>query len=208
MAIPAIDIAVTETGTADVPGEAERRCVATRSVLPKGRLIRLVAGPGNELVPDLAERLPGRGLWITSSRDIVTAATDHVFSKAARARVTVPDGLADSIETLLARRCIETLGLARRAGQAVAGFEKAREWLRNGRGHVILAATDAAAGGREKVARLAPSVPVLEVLTRDELGSVFGRDESAHAVVSAGRLAERLLFDGRRLAGFRVRTKD
>lgn len=210
MLVLATDMALAKDPAVDelaASSASARRCVATRAVLPKSHLVRLVVGPDTGLVPDIAERLPGRGLWITASRKVVAAATDKVFSRAARARVSVPDGLADTIEALLAQRCLETLGLARRAGQAAAGFEKVREWLRNGRGHVILTAADGAAGGREKVARQAPTVPVVAVLTRAELGSVFGRDNSAHAVVSAGGLAERLIADGRRLAGFRARTE-
>jgi predicted RNA-binding protein YlxR (DUF448 family) len=185
-------------------GPAMRRCVVTRAAAPKATLVRFAADPEGRLVPDLEERLPGRGLWITADRDIVASARSAALSKAARAAVEVPADLADRVEALLVRRCLETLGLARRAGQAVAGYEKVRQWLRGGRGHVILAAADGADGGREKVSRTAPDIPVVAVLTRTELGAVFGRDQCTHAVVSGSRLGDRLLRDGRRLDGFRA----
>lgn len=189
---------------APTDGESNlRRCLVTRVVAPKAALVRFAADPDGRLVPDLEERLPGRGLWMTADRDIVAAARSAAVSKVARARVEVPEDLAGRVEALLARRCLETLGLARRAGQAVAGYEKVRQWLRAGQARVILAAADGAEGGREKVHRLAPDVPVVAVLTRAELGAVFGRDQCAHAVVSGARLGDRLLRDGRRLNGFR-----
>ena len=73
-----------------------RRCLATRAVRPKSALLRFVVGPDGTLVPDLAGRLPGRGLWITPERDIVaSAAAKNLFAKAARERVVVPSDLVD-----------------------------------------------------------------------------------------------------------------
>jgi ribosomal protein L7Ae-like RNA K-turn-binding protein len=114
--------------------------------------------------------------------------------------------VADVVERLdafLAERCRELIGLARRAGQAVAGFEKVRETLRRGNAGVLLAASDGAAGGREKLRALAPEIPVLDVLSSAELAAAFGRDHAVHALVSRGPLAERLKADAARLAGFR-----
>jgi predicted RNA-binding protein YlxR (DUF448 family) len=186
----------------------ERRCAVTRAVLPAAEMVRFVVGPDGALCPDIEERLPGRGLWMTAGRDIVAAARSGPLAKAVHGPVGVPDGLADLVERLLARRCLDLLGLARRAGQAVGGSEKVSEWLRAGRGRVILSAVDGALGGRGKVHALARGTPHLVVLTRAELGSVFGRDDCVHAVVAASPLADRILRDGRRLAGFRATAKE
>src|SRR5574339_498363 len=96
-----------------------RRCAATRERLPKEALVRLAVAPDGSLVPDIEERLPGRGLWIAARRDIVErAVTKRLLARAAGAGVSAPPDLADRIQALLARRCLELLGLARRAGQA------------------------------------------------------------------------------------------
>ena len=80
-----------------------RRCFATDEVRAKADLIRFVVGPDGRIVPDLAERLPGRGLWLTARRDIVaTAIKKRLFQRAARAAVKVEDGLPQRIEELLA----------------------------------------------------------------------------------------------------------
>ncbi len=181
-----------------------RRCIATGNVLPVEQLIRFVVGPDGVVVPDIEARLPGRGLWLSAGRDMVnTAAAKNLFAKAFRRKVTVPADLAERIAGLLLRRCLDRIGLARRAGQAVTGYEKVRGELKAGRGAVLLAAADGAADGRDKIRALAPALPLVAVLRSDELGAAFGRSHAVHAVLTAGRLAEGLKIDAARLAGMR-----
>lgn len=181
-----------------------RRCIVTGESGPRDGLIRFVVAPDGHLVPDLAETLPGRGLWLTARRDIVdTACARKLFAKAARGAVTVPEGLADRLEELLARRAAELIGLARRAGQLVTGFEAVREWLAAGRAGLVITARDAAADGARKLRGLAAGLPVVDVLDRAELGRACGRDEAVHAAVAPGRLADALAREAGRLAGFR-----
>jgi predicted RNA-binding protein YlxR (DUF448 family) len=180
-----------------------RRCIVTRAVLPKARLIRFVVDPGGMLVPDLEGTLPGRGLWLQARRDVVeTACAKGSFAKAARQAVKIPDGLADRLETLLRRRCLDLIGLARRAGRVAAGFEQVRAWLREGRAAVLIAACDGAEGGRGKMAGLAPDLPLVELFTATELGAALGREQAVHVALGPGALAKRLVVEGLRLAGF------
>lgn len=181
-----------------------RRCIATGEVLPKPRLIRFVVGPENILVPDLEERLPGRGLWVSADRAALDrAVAKGLFSRAARATVRVPEGLADRLEALLAQRLVRQIGLARRAGKAVAGYEKVRSWLQNGTASVLLAAADGADEGRGKLRALAGGLPLVEVLRADEMGEAFGRDRAVHIAIARGGLAERILTESARLVGLR-----
>ncbi len=141
---------------------------------------------------------------MSAGRDMVnTAAAKNLFAKAFRRKVSVPSDLAERIVSLLLRRCVEKIGLARRAGQAVTGYEKVRGELKAGRGAVLLAAADGAADGREKIRALAPSLPLVEALRSDELGAAFGRSHAVHALLTAGRLADGLTIDAGRLAGMR-----
>lgn len=190
------------------PGEEEtgpeRRCIVSGEVKPTERLVRFVAGPDGVVVPDIEAKLPGRGLWLSAGRDMVnTALAKNLFAKALRRKVTAPPDLADRIEGLLSRRCIELIGMARRAGQAVMGFEKVRGELKAGRGAVLLAAADGAADGRDKIRALASTLPLVTVLSSEELGAAFGREHVVHALLARGRLADRLQVEAGRLAGFR-----
>jgi hypothetical protein len=168
-------------------------------------LLRFAVGPDGSLVPDVAARLPGRGLWLTPRRDIVERAlAKRLFARAARRPVLVPPELADRIEALLARRCCDALGLARRAGLAVAGIERVGEAVRRGRAALLLFAVDGAEGGRRKRAALAGDLPAASVLTAAELGGAFGHERTVHAAVGGGTLCEGLRADLARLAGFRA----
>jgi uncharacterized protein len=184
--------------------DPRRRCLATGEVQPKVALLRFVVAPDGHLVPDIAGRLPGRGLWLTARRDIVAAAvTKRLFARAARQPVTVDDGLADRIEALLAQRCRDHIGMARRAGQAVMGFAKVHAALAAGKAAVLVAAADGAADGRGKLRALAPGLPLLDRLTSAELAAAFGREHVVHAALAPGRIAEALRVDMARLGGFR-----
>jgi predicted RNA-binding protein YlxR (DUF448 family)/ribosomal protein L30E len=168
-------------------------------------LLRFVLAPDGTIVPDLAGRLPGRGLWLMARRDIVAAAvTKRLFARAARRPVIVDDGLADRVEMLLAKRCLDHIGLARRAGRAVMGFAKVQAALQAGKVAVLVAAADGAADGRGKLKALAPSLPLVERLKSAELGAAFGREHVVHAALLPGRLADAFLADAARLGGFRV----
>lgn len=183
--------------------DPERRCVVTGDVAPKHGLIRFVVGPEAMVVPDLAGKLPGRGIWVTSDRAAMQKATKAVFSRAAKSPVTVPDGLADLIEAALARRVVDLVALTRKSGRAVCGFEKVKGWLADGKAKVLLQASDGSDRGKGKL-----WTPTggrwFGCLTAAELGMAFGRDSVVHAALAAGGLAERVVEEAAKLSGFRL----
>ena len=188
--------------------DSHRRCIVTRAVRPRTELLRFVLGPDGTVVPDAAAVLPGRGLWVSPRREVLDRAiAKNAFARAAKAPATIPPGLADQVASLLARRCLDLIGLARRAGQAVAGFEKVADAVRRGRASLLLEASDGAAGGRGKLRGMARDLPVIDLFTGAELGEAFSRDFVVHAAVE-GRLAERLQTEASRLAGFRRAVRD
>lgn len=178
-----------------------RRCIVTRERQSPAAMIRFVVGPDRTIVPDLWAKLPGRGMWLSARRDVLdTALARKAFARAARAEVLVPVELPTMIEAALKRRVIEILGMTRRAGQAVSGFTKAREWLAADRAALVVQASD---GSVEERARLlnGRAVPVVSPLPATALGQIFGRDHAVHVAVSAGRLATMLRTESERLAG-------
>jgi predicted RNA-binding protein YlxR (DUF448 family)/ribosomal protein L30E len=186
----------------------ERRCLASGKVLPKDGLLRFVVDPEGLLVPDLGERLPGRGLWLQARQDMMEkACARNLFAKAAKRSVRVPGDLAQQVETLLQRRCLELLGLARRAGAVSVGFEKVKSALRAGEVGLLLQASDAALDGRQKIQALAravaPQVALLQFCGAAALGEAVGREASVHVAVRRGRLAESMTREIQRLAGLR-----
>ena len=200
-----------------------RRCIVTRERLPKERMIRFVVGPDRQIVPDLTAKLPGRGIWLSASRDVLQfggAQEDgrqkdkqgdgnnrhliRAFARAARGPVKVPSDLSVLLETALVRRIGECLGLARRAGQAVAGYEKAREALKTNRYRLVVQASDGSEAERDRfLSGLGPDLTIIDPLPGEALGRVFGRDYVVHVAIAPGKLAESLVVEAGRLAGLK-----
>lgn len=181
----------------------ERRCIVTGEVAPKAGLIRFVVAPDGAVVPDLTGKLPGRGLWLTADREVIAQAVrKNAFARAARAPVTVPPDLAAMVEDGLVQRLVALVALARKAGEAVAGFEKVKDWLAQGRARVLLQASDGSERGKDKL-WTPEGGRYFAVLTAQELGVAFGRERVIHGALAAGGLSARVVEEAAKLAGLR-----
>ena len=182
----------------------ERRCIATGRSQPATGLIRFVVGPGNEIVPDIVGKLPGRGIWVSADRAALeTAVRKGHFPRAARAKVSVPADLAQRVEQLLARRVIELLSMARKAGDAVAGFEKTKAALATGEAVALIQAADGSERGKTKLRPPPGENTHVTCLSAAEIGLAFGREHVIHAALMTGGLATRVVEEASRLAGLR-----
>ncbi|MEL7114345.1 MAG: RNA-binding protein [Pseudomonadota bacterium] len=183
--------------------EPERRCIATGDSQPKAGLIRFVVGPDSTIVPDVMGKLPGRGIWVAADRAALEKAVGKkLFARAARQAVQVPEGLVSQIERLLVQRVTDGIAMARKAGHAVAGYEKVKIWLDRGDAAVLIQASDGSGRGKSKL-----STPengrYIGCLTANELGLAFGRDHVIHSALAPGRLSKRVVEDATRLKGVR-----
>ena len=208
MSAPASITAGTTAPRTLAQAARERRDIVSGQVMDEAALVRFVAGPGGLVVPDLARKLPGRGLWVAADRvSVETAVKKGAFSRAAKAKLAASADLADQVETLLRRRLLDGLGLAKRAGELISGFEKVASTLNAGKAAWLIEASDGAADGRRKilnVARKSPKPPQLcGLFDAEELGLALGAENVIHTAFLAGRGADRWTADVRRLAGFR-----
>lgn len=195
---------MTRAGRSRRREEPERRCIATGESACASGLIRFVVGPDGTVVPDLAARLPGRGIWVSARRDsLEQAVRRRLFARAARQPVQVPEDLPDMVADLAARRLVHLIAMARKAGQAVAGHDKVRERLRRGPVAALLQARDGSERGRAKLRPMAGDAPVITCLTASELGLAFGRDHVIHAALDAGGISNRVIAEAGRVAGLR-----
>ncbi|MDB0061499.1 RNA-binding protein [Octadecabacter sp.] len=182
---------------------SERRCIVTGETAPKAGLIRFVIGPVNMVYPDVLEKLPGRGMWVTASRDALDKAGKGQFSKSAKQAVNVPDGLTDEVERQLARRVVDLIALARKAGSAVCGFEKVKGWVSGGeRVRALLQASDGSERGKTKL-WTPEGARYFGCLTAQELGLAFGRGEVVHGALASGRLSDRVVEEAIKLKSLR-----
>ena len=183
----------------------ERKCIATGEVQPKFGLIRFVTGPDGQIVPDVLGKLPGRGIYVAADRDALEKAVQkRLFSRGAKQAVTVPDGLVQEVERQLAHRVVELISLQRKAGKAVAGYEKVKGWLQTEEAEVLIQAVDGSGRGKSKL-----STPhygsYIGWLTADELGLAFGRQTVIHGALASGGLTQRVVEEAQRLKGVRVK---
>lgn len=186
--------------------EPERRCIATGQTQPRGGLIRFVVGPDACVVADVAGKLPGRGIYVSADRAALEQAVKRrLFSRAAKMSVTVPDGLADQVHDLMTRRVIDLMSMARKAGQAVAGYEKTRDWLRNDEAQVLIQAFDGSARGKTKLRPPEGADTHITCLSAGEIGLAFGREHVIHAALATGGLCTRVVEEAAKLARLRGR---
>jgi uncharacterized protein len=188
----------------------ERKCIVSGQVRDETHLIRFVVSPDGEVTPDLAAKLPGRGMWVSADRgSIEKAVAKNHFSKAAKENVKASADLATRVEKLLVRRMTDDLGMAKRSGALVSGFDNVLRELDSAKGPALLVeASDGAADGRRKLVGSAKArgyrLPLIDVLTSQEISLALGRENVIHAALKSGALAERLIFEAGRLSGFRA----
>jgi uncharacterized protein len=198
---------MTRGGREKDQDEPERKCIATGESQPKAGLIRFCVGPDGVVVPDVLGKLPGRGIYVSADRELIDkAAKKGLFSRAARQPVKVPDGLADLVERLTTHRVIDLLSMARKAGDAVMGYEKVKDWLVKGKAATLIQASDGSERGKTKLHPPEGARGFIGVLSAGELGLAFGRERAIHAALAAGGLRTRVVEEAAKLAGLRGQT--
>ena len=207
------DDAVSDAVIVDDSGLRLRRDIVSGEVLPENRLVRFVADPDGNMVPDVGAKLPGRGVWVQASRAAIAKAVEKkLFARAAKAQVVATPDLADRTEKALVTRMLGDLGIARRSGALVLGFDNVLRALESAKPpKALIEALDGSRDGKRKLYaashRLELNCVVIETLTSAELGLALGRENVIHAAVQPGGLAERLTFDAERLSGFRPSSR-
>jgi predicted RNA-binding protein YlxR (DUF448 family) len=207
LAQPTLAEAMIEPHLSAPPAGPMRTCIVTGEEAAPARMIRFVVGPEGEVVPDLARKLPGRGLWVRAERSAVEQAVARKsFAKAARAAVSAPADLAERVERLLLGRVLEDLSRARRAGRAVAGFVKVEQMIGQGRAGLLIVAAEADGDGIGKLS--ATGLPLERLGDATSLGGVFGREQAVYVAVAhddkSGQFIQRIAGGAARWRGYRL----
>lgn len=193
--------------------EGRRLCAATREPRSPDDLIRFVVSPDGVLVPDLARRLPGRGVWVTADRETIEKAVKtRAFARSLKRPVEVPASIADLIEGQMVRRLCDALAIANKAGLVSTGFEQVDKLLDGGKAVGLVHGCDAAVGGRAKLVRKFEAIAraggakatIVSYLTIDQISLAMGRSNVVHAGLIQGGATERFLSEAERLQRFRL----
>lgn len=178
----------------------------------KSQMIRFVEAPDGQVVPDIAEKLPGRGVWVKADRSsLETAIKSGGFKRGFKANISVDDTLVDQTEQLLKRRVLSLMTMALKAGHIHMGFDQVKSASQAEPLAWRIEASNGAAGGRGKIRVLTKAVsrelgfketPVLGCFTSAELGAALNREDIVHAAIKKGRMAKNFDQAIGRLAGF------
>lgn len=198
-----------ETDRGPSAAGGERFCALTRTAKPAGDMIRFVVGPDGAVVPDIKRKLPGRGVWITATREALDeAVAKRVFARSFKREVRVSDDLASLTEQLLARTALDALAIAGKGGNVAAGFGKTEDALNGNEAVALIQASDAAADGKRKLEavlrRNGGQIPVIDAFSSAQLDLALNRLNVIHAALLAGPVSDTFLARTERFARFRT----
>ncbi len=202
-----------DRGPRAVAADMQRLCVATGTVRPVDEMIRFVIAPDGGPVPDLKRRLPGRGIWITATREALKSAIARkAFARGFKREVRAGTEVVEATERLLERAALEALSMAHKAGKVAIGASKAEAALARERAVALLHAADAAPDGVRKLnaalsrAAVPAGIAVIDVLNSSQLDLALGRSNVVHAALLAGPESETFLARIARLTRFQTGT--
>lgn len=191
----------------------ERMCIVTREKLTAEELVRFVLSPSGELVPDLKQKLPGRGCWVTANASYIKQAQKKkLFASALKSKVEMPDNLADLVDDLLAKSALGMINMARKAGQFITGSAKVDASIRSGEALASFHATDAAEDGVRKISQARTffakmteqdKIPSFSLFSSDEMSLAIGEGNYIHSAALAGSAGEGVLKRAKVLANYR-----
>jgi predicted RNA-binding protein YlxR (DUF448 family) len=189
-----------------------RRCALSRAERSPDDLIRFVVDPSGSIVPDLARKLPGRGVWVTADMaSVAAAAKTNAFAKSLKRQVSVPPDLPNSLDAFFVKRVVQALSLANKAGLVVSGFEKVETLLGSGKAGALLHGSDAAEDGQRKLDRKYTAIcrdkgkvaRIVDWLTIAQLSLAIGRSNVVHAGLKPGGATQTFLREAERLQRYR-----
>ena len=192
-----------------------RKCIVTGQSRDSVQMIRFVLGPFGEVVPDIEEKLPGKGMWVTSCyQTIAKTAEKKSFERSMHRKVLFSDRFLENIEQKLVDRAVSAVGIARRAGRVLAGHAKIDRALRDRKVLLRIEAKDGAEDGRNKLTRLDPNIPILDCVYGKELARAFETRHAIHLAIAVDNkkgndgLMTKLKKDFGRLEQFRKSNKN
>lgn len=181
----------------------DRKCIVTGQVKEKDELLRFTLTPDNQIIPDFKKKLPGRGFYVTNSKTALQKAVEkNLFAKAVKKNVKVSAELIQSVENILRKKGLESISLAKKAGDLMTGFEKVGEKIKREKIAFLLEAKDAGADGHQKMTALAKDLEIFALYSVEELDKALDRINTVHAALLKSDMAKLVHSDLTRLQTF------
>lgn len=183
--------------------EETRKCIVCGEVLPKEDLLRFTLTPDNQIVPDFKKKLPGKGVWVKNSKQALMLAVEkNLFAKAFKKNIKINPELVNMAGSILRKRALDAISLARKAGALVSGFEKVCEAIKKDKVAFIVEANDAGADGHNKIMNLAKNLEVFHTFNIEELDKELDRVNTVHIALLHGQMAHAVQMEISRLENF------
>lgn len=180
-----------------------RKCIVTGDVKEKTDLLRFVVTPELLVVPDLSKKLPGKGIYVTNSRQALeTAVQKNLFAKASKLKAKTDKTMVETVERVLQKRALDAVSLAKKAGILVLGLEKVLEVLKKGKVAFIVEAKDAGDDGKNRIALAAKDLEVFRLFSVEELDKALNKVNTVHAALVKSEMAQMVHKEFDKLAKF------
>ena len=176
-------------------------------------MVRFVLSPDGVVTPDIARKLPGRGVWVSADRkSLEKTIALKSFSRGFKTKAQIDDNLVTLTESLLARRVLGLITMARKAGVMAMGFDQVQSMAREAAIAFRIEAKDGSKDGRSKIRTLSKAMNreqdladpiVIGCFTAQDIGKALARDSIVHAAIKPSKLAKTLAIEAKRLSGFR-----
>ncbi|MFL2798946.1 MAG: RNA-binding protein [Paracoccaceae bacterium] len=182
----------------------QKRCISTGTLMNTRSMVRFVVGPDGNVVPDVFYKLPGKGIWVGSKKkSLETAIKQNLFSSSICRPVEVDQNLTGTVEVFIIRKLTNLISIARKAKQAVFGFEKVRSQLELKNARLLIQASDGSSREKSRLRPPAGKNSLINCLTMNELGLAFGRENVIHATIMNGGLYKEISLEALRIEGIR-----
>lgn len=189
-----------------------KTCIVSRKLYPREEMFRFVLSPENQLIFDLDEELPGKGIWLDANRDSLEKALKiKAFDKAVKGKPFLDFVSHEHIVNRFKVKCLSYLGFAQKKGDVIHGFEKIESYLRllsdpkkawkNVGFTGLLLYADGSGVNLDKLQAKARALDLVEIdgFSVGELSKAIGRDDVVYLYMKGSALSEKILFLYRKL---------
>ena len=183
--------------------ETTRKCIVSGEVMDKNHLLRFTVTPEGLVVPDFKKRLPGKGVYVCNKKTLLQKAIKNgLFSKALKIKAKADETLVDIVENLLKKQALDSISLARKAGNLICGMDKVLDVLKKNKVAFLIEAMDAGSDGRQRILNLAKDLEVFNLFKVEELDKELAKDNTVHLAFVKSSMADAVRETFVRLASF------
>ena len=176
-------------------------CHITKKLCPSSLMIRFVLTSSNILTLDLYHEFDGKEFYVIASKKELENLALHYNEKCGK--TFQKENIVSKIDNILSKRIISLIGLARKAGKVIIGYEKIQRSLSFNKIELLLQTKDGSKNRKEDLLLPKSQKSRIDCLNRQELGVPFGKDSVANVGFLKSGFTNPLIFDTSRLEKLR-----